>query len=152
MWELMPWFVLVTAVLAPTGTGKALLVGRLDVLDGLLLFVNLIARRMLGPLIGLFVAASLLHLLDRLRHRGDMKVPFDVALDATTFTLVPFLLLACLGALLNKAGFELWFMPHRSLQAPGWAGIARIAAAFAWPVALFSVLVHQVWARPAERS
>lgn len=148
MWELLPWFVVVTAVLSPTGAGRALLVCRVGVLDGLLLFVNLIAGRMLGPMIGLFVAASILHLVDRLRFRGALQVPFDVALDATAFTLVPFLLLACVGALLSQLGLELTVFPHRSLQVAGWLGAARVATAFGWPVVLFGILLKEVWTRP----
>ncbi len=152
LWELMPWIVVVTATVSPVGAGRAWLVGRLDFIDGALQFLNVIAGRMLGPMIGLIVAAGLLYGVDRFRHRSREPLPFDVALDACAYTLVPFLVLASVGAAASRLGFELWFMPHRRLGGRGWVGVARFSAAFAWPLALYGVLVWRVWARPNVES
>ena len=146
LWEILPWMMVVTAAVAPTRAGRALLVGRTDLLDGLMLFFNLVANRMLGPMLGLLVAALLLHLVSRAS--SGPVVSFDVALDATAFTLVPFLALAATGSLLFAFGYEVWFLPHRKLTTPGLVGAIRIAVAFAWPVALYAFLLREVWTRP----
>lgn len=148
LWDVVPWLVVVTAAVAPARAGRALLLGRTDLVDGLILFLNLVASRMLAPLLGLVVAASVVHLVDRARHPGDVKVGFDVALDTVAYALVPYLLLAALGAGLSAVGAELWFMPHHDLRAPGWYGVARIAVAFGWSLALFGLVLREVWRRP----
>lgn len=145
LWEVLPWMVLVTAAVAPTGAGRALLVGRVAALDGVLLFVNLVATRMVAPLIGIVVAAAILAAVSRAT--SDQPVGFDLALDACAFTLVPFLLLAGVGVLLHASGIELWFMPHRRFTVPGTVGAVRSLVAFAWPAALYLLLLVEVWTR-----
>lgn len=149
LWDILPWLVVVTGAVAPTRAGRAVLLGRVDVIDGLLLFGNLVANRMLYPLLGLVVAASILHLMDRVRHPSEVKVGFDIALDTVAYTLIPYLLLAAVGAGLSALGVDLWFMPHHDLRAPGWYGVARVVVAFGWPAALYLFLVREVWRRPA---
>jgi len=146
LWEIWPWMLVVTAAVAPTGAGRAVLVGRVAALDGVLLFFNLVASRMVAPLIGVLVAAILLTLVSRLAP-GAPKATFDAALDAVGLTLVPFLLLAAAGSLLYALGLELWFMPHRRFAVPGTAGAVRLAVAFGWPLALYGFLIWEVWTR-----
>lgn len=147
MWEVVLWLVVVTATVAPTRAGRAALIGRTSLLDGAQMFLSAVANRMLAPLLGLVIAASILHLLDRVLREGPPAVPFDVALDACAFTLVPFLALASLGAGLSALGVEVGVLPHRRLDAPPWIGPTRVALGFFWTFALYGGLLQEVYVR-----
>ena len=137
LWEVFFWMVIVTAAIAPTRAGRAVLIGRGSLVDGALAFVTMMSSRMMVPLVGTLAAAGVLWLWAK---RHETTPPCEVLLDATAVCLVPFLLLAALGALLHHAGLELWFMPHRSLNGRSWPFWVRGAVAFAWSIGLYCVL------------
>ncbi len=132
-WEIFPWIAVVSAACAPVEAGRALLMTRVDPLMGLWALISMIADRASAGLIGAVVAAFVLQLV--------AKVPFDRAFDCTMFMLVPFLLLAAIGACLSLVGAEIWFLPHRRLVGVPWVIAIRAAVAYGWSLVLFGTVL-----------
>ncbi len=150
LWEVLFWLVVVTAAISPTSTGRAVLLGRVEFFSGVLTFLNVVSTRMIVPLIATLIAAILLFAAARLKHPPHDSFRFDVLLDTAAFCLVPFLLLAALGAVLLHFGLELWFMPHRKINGTTWPYWVRGTVAFAWSFGLFALLWRTVWLGPAH--
>jgi hypothetical protein len=109
---------------------------RVDPLAGAWSFLALVADRTSVGLIGAVVAALLLQWLGH---------TFDRAFDCTMHMLVPFLLLAAIGALASELGGEMWFMPHRRLTGVHWVYAVRVLVAYGWSLVLFAVVARSVW-------
>ncbi len=151
LFEVLPWMLVVAAMMQPTRAGQALLVGRLSLFDGFNALARMFADRMLGPLIGVLIAASVLYLFDRLRDGTTEKVTFEGAVDACAFMLLPFLVLAAAGVALRAFGVRWWWTPNNAMTGRGVFLATRIAVAFAWPILLFSIVAWDV-RRPGARS
>lgn len=145
LFEVLPWMLLVAAMMQPTRAGQALLVGRVSLLDGFNAVARTFADRMLGPLIGMLVAAAVLYAASRFRGGA---VRFDAAVDACAYMLMPFLLLAAAGVVMREVGWGQWWMPNMSMTGSGPVLATRLAVAFAWPAALFSVVFWEEWRSP----
>lgn len=151
VFELLPWFVVVSIAAAPKGAGQALLLGRLDLMDGVRLLIGTVANRTGGAIVAAAVAAGVLAGISVVRHRGGKRsVSFDRSLDACAYCLVPYLLLATIGAGLSALGAEVWFLPHRLLRGRGWYLTTRFLVAYGWSLLLFGILLASVW-RKAPR-
>ncbi|MEQ8273188.1 MAG: hypothetical protein RMA76_11395 [Deltaproteobacteria bacterium] len=141
LFEVLPWMLIVAAMAQPTRAGQALLIGRLSLFDGFNAVARMFADRMIAPLIGVLVAASVLYLFDRLRGVDEaQRVTFEGAVDACAFMLVPFLLLAAIGVAMRAYGVGQWWTPNNSMTGRDWVLATRIAVAFVWPSALFAVV------------
>ncbi len=149
LFEVLPWMLIVAAMAQPTRAGQALLIGRLSLFDGFNAVARMFADRMIAPLIGVLVAASVLYLYDRLRGTGD--VTFEGAVDACAFMLVPFLLLAAVGVAMRELGVGQWWTPNNSMTGREWVLATRIAVAFVWPSALFAVVFWELRRTPADQ-
>lgn len=151
LWEVVLWMIVVCAAAQPVRAGQAMLLSRVDIIGGASAFLNLLASRMLGPLIGALVGAAILWAIDR------KNVSFDAAVDTCAFALVPLLLLTAVGAGLSNLGVELWFLPHRTLGGRGVFFGTRLAVGYGWSILLFLLLVLEVRKRgdatpaPADR-
>lgn len=148
--ELVPWIVMVTVVIAPVETGRAILMVRVDLLEGLLAFANVLSARMAPALAGALGAGIALYLGEMMFSKAprEERLGLDRSLDATAFTLVPYLFLAVAGALLSHAGVEWWFMPHRILRGGPYYQFIRIAVSFGWSMILWLWVARLSW-RPA---
>lgn len=149
LWEVLLWLVIVCATISPVRIGRALLVARQDLLAGLQTFLGAVSNRMTQALVGLLVAAVVLHFLDRFR-RKERWVRFDQALDLAAYLLVPYLLLACLGALMSRLGLEVRLLPHRTIKGDALTVVLRCLIAFSWSLVLFGVLAYRIWKGPAQ--
>ncbi len=145
---LLPWFAIVAFALEPVRTGQALLLFKVGLLDGLMTLVQVFGNRMAQPFVGIVAASALLALVETFLRPRDQRHGFDVALDASTFALVPYLLLASVGRLLQVAGLDLWWLPHHSIRGVWWERAIEIAAAYGWSAALFVVAAQSFWGRP----
>lgn len=156
LWEVLPWMMVVTAAVSPGRAGRALLLGRADVLDGLMIFLNALSQYTIGPLVGVATAALLLVATSRLRGSAT-PIRFEAALDGCAFLLMPFLLLCSLGVILEAAGWDFWFLPHNGIRGRGTRLVVRVAVAFGWSGGLFilgwrTVFLHGVKAPGKEAS
>lgn len=145
---LLPWFALVAFALEPVRTGQALLLFKVGVLDGLMTLVQVFGNRMAQPFVGIVVAAAVLTLVETFQRPRAARHGFDVALDACTFTLVPYLALAAIGRLLQALGADLWFLPHHPLRGLWWERAIELLAAYGWSFALYVVAARSFWGRP----
>ena len=154
LWEILLWVMLIAAAISPVRVGRALLVARMDFLAGLQSFLGVLSNRMTQALLGLLVAAVVLHLIDRFRREEEARiVRFDQALDLCAFLLVPYLMLTALGSLLSQLGAEFWFMPHRAISGNALVVTIRCLVAFSWSLVLFGLVAYRVWkgdVQPAE--
>ena len=143
--ELVPWAVLVSITVAPVEAGRALLLFRVSIAEGIVSLLALVANRM-APALGLAIAmAAVLYVLELFRRGKDERYGFDRLLDACSLTLVPFLALASLGAFLASLDLELWWMPHRRIGGDFAARTLRIAVAFGWSITLWGWIAYRVW-------
>lgn len=149
--ELVPWIIFVTAAIAPVETGRAILMLRVDLLEGLLAFANVLSARMAPALAGALGAGIALYLGEMIFSSAppEERLGLDRSLDATSFTLVPYLFLAIAGALLSHAGIEWWFMPHRALRGGPYYQFIRLAVSFGWPAILWLWVARLSWRRRA---
>lgn len=138
-WEIFPWLVVVIAAASPTEAGRALLLMRVEPVNGLFGFVSMIADRASAGLVGAVLAAFVL---------GRWNVSFDRAFDCTMFMLVPFLLLVAIGAGLSLLGAEIWFLPHRRMTGVPWVIALRSLVAYGWSLVLFGVVVRELVRSP----
>lgn len=136
--EVAMWLVFLAAVVSPTRTGRAMLLVRQDPVAGLLAFVQQLQVRLVGPLLGVLLAAALLAAASRRR------LGFDRGLDVAAFTLTPLLLLTALGVVLRSLGYEVWFLPHRSIQGVWPAASVQVAVAYGWSVGLLGLAIREV--------
>jgi hypothetical protein len=132
-WEIFPWIAVVAAASAPVESGRALLLLRVDPFSGIWSFLAMVADRCGPGLVGAVVAALVL---------TWRKVSFDRAFDTTMFLLVPYLLLAAIGALLSSIGIEIWFFPHRRMTGVPWVVAVRSLVAYGWSLILFGLLLY----------
>lgn len=146
--ELLPWVVAVDIAIAPQDLGRGILLGRRALLEGVIAFINAIANRMSIAFIGALVGAVIVFAGEHFGRPRESRRGFDAALDGAAFTLVPYLALAALGALLAHAGLDLAWMPHRSLR--GGFGEVAFGAAVAYgpSLILMGVLAKVFWTPP----
>jgi hypothetical protein len=145
--ELVPWAVLVAITVAPVEAGRAFLMFRVSIAEGIVSLLGLIANRM-APALGLAIAmAAVLYVVELFRRAKDERYGFDRLLDACAFTLVPFLALASLGAILASFDLELWWMPHRRIGGDIGPRALRVAVAFGWSITLSGWIAYRVWRR-----
>jgi hypothetical protein len=102
----------------------------------------------MSPALAGALGAGMVLYLGELIFRREGRRGLDLALDATAFTLVPYLLLAVIGALLSHAGWEVWWMPHRLLRGPAYYQSMRLAAAFGWSAILWVLMARMFWTKP----
>lgn len=144
MWSILGWMALLAVALEPSRFGRALLLARVDLLDGFFLLFDTVARRLVVPLVGVMAAAYVLELASR---GGERPMGVDRALDVASHLLVPFLLLAGVGASASALGVEMWALPHRPLQGPTWVVTVRAVVGFGGSVVLLGLALAEVRAR-----
>lgn len=143
VFDVLPWALLTSVTVAPSEAGQALLLLRMDLVDGATALIGLFANRFGWPLAGAAIAALLLSALERAKHQEGHG--FDRLFDATAYALLPHLLLASAGGALSSVGAELWFMPHRLLRGRWDVLTLRIAVAFGWSLVLTGLLARKLW-------
>lgn len=141
MWSILGWMALLAVALDPSRIGRALLLARVDLLGGLYLLVDTMARRLVVPLIGVIVAG---YLLERASRGSERPLGADRALDIASYLLVPFLLLASIGAMAAAWGVEMWALPHRPIQGPAWVVAAKVVVGFGASLGLLGLAVHDL--------
>ena len=146
--EVFVWMAVALAIVEPVRVGRALLITRVEPLDGVSLVLQLFMDRMSIPLIGAGVGAVVLRLLVR---RSEAAGPhLYAALDACMFMLVPYLALAVVGALLRETGSHpatIWFLPHRPLRGRVEVVVVRAAVAFGVSLGLYLWLAVDIRTR-----
>ena len=142
--EVALWLIVLTAAVSPVRTGRAILVGRLGVLDGVLTFLAYLQTRLPVVLLALLIGAGLLMLVG-----GQRRLSFGRAVDVAGFLLVPVLLLTALGIVLRSAGVDLWFLPHRTLRGSFGTRALHVALSYGWSMVLLVVAMHEI-RRPAS--
>ena len=136
--EVFLWLIVLLAAVSPTRTGRAILIGRVAVLDGLLVFLTYIRPRLLPLLAGVAAAAALAALV------GRRRLGFGRALDVAAYLLVPTLLLMAVGLLLRSLGIELWFLPHRTPRGSLLFQAIHVAVSYGWSLGLLALLLHEL--------
>lgn len=149
--ELVPWLILVTVVIAPIETGRAILMLRVDVWEGIMSFVTLLSNRMMPALAGALGAGIVLYLGELIFRPGEEKRGLDLALDATAFTLIPYFFLCVLGVVLGAVGREIWWMPHRQLRGTLPYQLLRLGVSFGWSLVLWGLMAFEFF-KPRTRA
>ena len=148
--EVLVWMGVTVAVVEPVRTGRVLLMAQVGLLDAVSMFFGLFASRMTTPLVCAGAGALALRLFAR--GPDGARPPLYAALDACAFMLVPYLVLAALGTLLQGMGVGprwVWYLPHQPLRGAAWVVTVRTVVAFAIPLALWIVLWLDVRRRGA---
>ena len=138
--EILIWLVILTAAASPVRTGRAMLIGRIGILDGVVAFLAQLQPRLLGLFVAAIVVAAVLAAVGRRRGLG-----FDRALDVTGHLLVPVLLLIAAGVLLKAAGVNIWFLPHRPLRGGPQAQAIYLTATYGWSVVLLGFTLWELY-------
>lgn len=137
--EIALWLVLLAAAVSPVRTGRAILVGRVAVIDGVWAFLAHLQVRLFVPVVAVLIVAVLL-----MAASGPRRLSFDRAMDVAGFLLVPVLLLTALGVLLRAGGVDLWFLPHRTLRGGLAARAIYVAVGYGWSLVLLAVALYEL--------
>jgi hypothetical protein len=159
LFEVIACALVVAAAISPARAGQCFLMARVDVFEGLRRVPNLLSNQLGPPMLTAMVAALILTLLGRsLRRSADEERigsdwTFDRCLDACFYMLIPFLVMASVGVILEQLGVRWWFLPHRPFRGSGGYLLARIAIAFGWSISLYLMLLKRLWTgKPPEES
>ena len=141
--EVFFWMVVLAAAVSPIRTGRAVLLSRVGLLDGLSVFATHLQGRLLGPMVGVLVAAALLAAIDP-RRSPDQRLGFSRAIDVVTFALVPVLLLTTVGLLLRAGSIHIWFLPHQTPRGPSAMQALYVLVSYGWSFVLWAVLAFEL--------
>lgn len=123
----------------PTRAGRAVLVARVEPVDGFWMLVQSFTSRMSLPIAGMLGAAVLLAFVaSRLR----LELPFDRALDTAGYLLTPYLLLGAVGIIGAAFGLRLWALPHERMFGSAPVVIAKVLGSFGPSLVLLGFAVH----------
>ncbi|MEM1022834.1 MAG: hypothetical protein AAGD10_20050 [Myxococcota bacterium] len=147
--DVLPWLILVTAVVEPIRVGHAFLVARVDLGSG----ASMLVQSFMGQWLPLGVVAIACAAFGVwARRSGRHPAGGDRAADAALLAGLPFVYLACAGALLDALGLDLRFLPHHRLAGPPSVLLLRLLVAFTWSGVLWFLLLRELWRGPTEAS
>lgn len=153
MSRLFIWLALVAIAAEPVRAGRAFLVGRQQLLDGLILLLNTLAGRLIEPILLVIMAATALYVIGRAkRAQGGAGIGFDAASDVAAYFLVPFILVIAVSAILDAVGLGFAALPLHGVRGTGLVWVGRIFLAYGWSVYLFFVGAWELWHAPSAGS
>lgn len=133
-------------VTEPLGTGRALLVGQVRILDGISLFVMTLMGRALEPMLVSMGAALVLYILVRRRPIPGQSIGYDSLSDVAMYLLVPYILMAVLGVFVSASGLDLVeYWPVHGVRGRGLTFWIQLLIAYGWSLVLFVCLAGLLW-------
>jgi len=124
---------------------------RADWFEGLRRVPSFVGNQLGPPMLGALCGALILTILARSltknveEERFGFDWTFDRCLDACFYMLVPFLIMASVGVILEQLGVRWWFLPHRPFRGTGIYLTVRLLLAFGWSFILFAIVVRGLW-------
>lgn len=130
----LAWFglhmALLTALVRPTSCGQTLLVGRSEPVLAASMGIQAVAIRFAPVWIGVVVVGVTVALAARFR--PALRAWASRAPDAAGLAAVPVMLLVLLGLASRWGGFEVAWLPHRSLSAWWERSVLQYAVGYGW--------------------
>jgi hypothetical protein len=146
--DLLPWMFLVAAAARPVSLGRAILTGRSDPVVGLGLAVQRVLDFWMVPLlvvVAFGLAATALRWTGR-RFEGAVA-------DAASVGMVPLLLLASVGVLLDRGmGVDVSALPHHPIRWGHPSFLPRLVIGYGWSLGLWGLLVKELVNHRTDRT